>query len=447
MKTQEELISILSNYNFWNKDIDVGLPRGSYVNQILSVLIDINIVTETGIRRSGKSYIARQVVKQWISLHNKFDTLIINLDDERFIDANYNLLLDIYNAYSNLVKKSDNILIVLDEAQEIEGWERFVRGLSEKGVKFLITGSSSKLLSSEFSTLLSGRSININIMPLSFTEFLLFNNIKITERNAIPFNMEKIAKLLEEYIKYGGMPAAVLHKDIKEDLIISYFDTIIVRDIIERYHISNEHNLRYLIMYYLTNISSTITYNRISSSTKNNNISIPVKSVQRYSNYIESTNLISFLDMFSYSLKEKENNPRKVFSIDNSFPYIIGFNFSENKGHFIENIVFQELFRNKCPFHYDLYYYKNGYETDFVIKLKAYIIPFQVTYKLNEGNIQREIKGITNFCKKFNLNSGVIINYNVEKVETVDGIQIQYVKLLDFLLNSNNYLLDIFHDK
>ena len=200
-------------------------------------------------------------------------------------------------------------------------------------------------------------------------------------------------------------------------------------------------------MYYLTNISSTITYNRISSSTKNNNISIPVKSVQRYSNYIESTNLISFLDMFSYSLKEKENNPRKVFSIDNSFPYIIGFNFSENKGHFIENIVFQELFRNKCPFHYDLYYYKNGYETDFVIKLKAYIIPFQVTYKLNEDNIQREIKGIINFCKKFNLNSGVIINYNVEKVETVDGIQIQYVKLLDFLLNSNNYLLDIFHDK
>ena len=141
------------------------------------------------------------------------------------------MLLDIYNAYSNLVKKSDNILIVLDEAQEIEGWERFVRGLSEKGVKFLITGSSSKLLSSEFSTLLSGRSININIMPLSFTEFLLFNNIKITERNAIPFNMEKIAKLLEEYIKYGGMPAAVLHKDIKENLIISYFDTIIVRQL------------------------------------------------------------------------------------------------------------------------------------------------------------------------------------------------------------------------
>ena len=290
MKTQEELISILSNYNFWNKDIDTGVPRDNYVNNILRFLIDINIVTETGIRRSGKSYIARQVVNRWIRSHNKFDTLIINLDDERFIDADYNLLLDIYDAYSNLVKKSDNILIVLDEAQEIERWERFVRGLSEKGVKFLITGSSSKLLSSEFSTLLSGRSININIMPLSFTEFLSFNNIKISEQNAILFNMEKIAKLLEEYIKYGGMPAAVLHKDIKEDLIISYFDTIIIRDIIERYNVSNEHNLRYLIMYYLTNISSTITYNRISSSTKNNNRAIPVKSVQLKMYKINSIN-------------------------------------------------------------------------------------------------------------------------------------------------------------
>lgn len=447
MKTQEELISILADYNFWNKDIDTGIPRDNYTNKILKFLININIVTETGIRRSGKSYIAKQVVKEWIKSHNKFDTLIINLDDERFIDADYNLLLDIYNAYSNLIKKSDNILIVIDEAQEINGWERFVRGLSERGIKFIITGSSSKLLSSEFSTLLSGRSINVNITPLSFSEFLLFNNIKISDKKDIVFNMDKISKLLEEYIKYGGMPAAVLHNDIKEDLIKSYFDTIIIRDIIERYNVSNEHNLRYLIMYYLTDISSTITYNSISKSTKNNNIYIPVKSVQRYSNYIESTNLIFFLDLFSYSLKEKENSPRKVFSIDNSFPYIIGFNFSENKGHFIENIVFQELFRNKYLFNYDLYYYKNSYETDFVIKLKNFIIPFQVTYILNEGNIKREINGIIKFCKEFNLKNGIIINYKIEKVEIVDGIQIHYIKLLDFLLNSYNYLLNLFPDK
>ncbi len=447
MKTQEELISILSDYNFWNKDIDTGIPRDNYVNKILKFLTDINIVTEAGIRRSGKSYIAKQVVKEWIKSHNKFDTLIINLDDERFIDADYNLLLDIYNAYSNLIKKSDNILIVIDEAQEINGWERFVRGLSERGIKFIITGSSSKLLSSEFSTLLSGRSININITPLSFSEFLLFNNIKISGQRDIAFNIDKISKLLEEYIKYGGMPAAVLHNDIKEDLIKSYFDTIIIRDIIERYNVSNEHNLRYLIMYYLTDISSTITYNSISKSTKNNNIYIPVKSVQRYSNYIESTNLIYFLDIFSYSLKEKENSPRKVFSIDNSFPYIIGFNFSENKGHLIENIVFQELFRNKYLFNYDLYYYKNGYETDFVIKLKNFIIPFQVTYILDESNIKREINGIIKFCKEFNLKNGIIINYKIEKVEIVDGIQIHYIKLLDFLLNSYNYLLNLFPNK
>jgi predicted AAA+ superfamily ATPase len=87
------------------------------------------------------------------------------------------------------------------------------------------------------------------------------------------------------------------------------------------------------------------------------------------------------------------------------------------------------------------------YETDFVINLKTFIIPFQVTYILNESNVKREIKGITHFCKKFNLNIGIIINYSVEKIEIVDGIQIQYVKLLDFLLNSHDYLLDLFHNK
>ena len=281
MTSDEEYINILSDYNFWGKRIDTGIPRNSYTDMIIKFLNGINIVTESGIRRCGKSFISMQAA--FLLIQNSYipeDILIINFDDER-LENSISTLDDIYNAYKKLIKKTDNNIIIIDEAQEVPGWEKFVRTYSEK-IKFIITGSSSKLLSSEFSTLLSGRNININITPLSFIEYLKFNNIIIKDRKALAINLENILKYLELYIKFGGMPAPTLHPDIHQELIKSYFDTIILKDIMDRYKIREGDKLKFLIKYYLTNISSLITYNNIYKSVKNT-LPLPLKSIQRYS--------------------------------------------------------------------------------------------------------------------------------------------------------------------
>ena len=339
-----------------------------------------------------------------------------------------------------LIKKTENNIIIIDEAQEVRGWEKFVRTYSEKA-KFIITGSSSKLLSSEFSTLLSGRNININVTPLSLIEYLRFNNIIIKDRKDLAINLENILKYLELYIKFGGMPAPTLHKDIHEELIKSYFDTIILKDIMDRYKIREGDKLKFLIKYYLTNISSLITFNNIYKSVKDI-LLLPVKSIQRYSEYIETSGLIFFTTKFSYSLKEQENSPKKVYSIDNSFSYYFGYNFMENKGRFIENTVAQEFMRlkNIIPLLEIYYYREKGYEIDFIIKIKNIVIPVQVSYLINENNMKREVNGIIDFSKKFKVRSGIIVNSNIGEEKSYDGIKVKFVKLYDWLLNSQKYL-------
>ena len=440
MITDEEYISILSNYNFWGKNIDTGISRTFYTDKILKFLNGINIVTESGIRRSGKSYISMQAAL--LLIKNGYapeDILIINFDDER-LENDIKTLDNIYNAYKKLIKKTENNIIIIDEAQEVRGWEKFVRTYSEKA-KFIITGSSSKLLSSEFSTLLSGRNININVTPLSLIEYLRFNNIIIKDRKDLAINLENILKYLELYIKFGGMPAPTLHKDIHEELIKSYFDTIILKDIMDRYKIREGDKLKFLIKYYLTNISSLITFNNIYKSVKDI-LLLPVKSIQRYSEYIETSGLIFFTTKFSYSLKEQENSPKKVYSIDNSFSYYFGYNFMENKGRFIENTVAQEFMRlkNIIPLLEIYYYREKGYEIDFIIKIKNIVIPVQVSYLINENNMKREVNGIIDFSKKFKVRSGIIVNSNIGEEKSYDGIKVKFVKLYDWLLNSQKYL-------
>ncbi len=180
----EELLKIMSEWNFWGKEKPkVGIERECYVERIIKLLNSVKVIAISGVRRAGKSFIAREVLNRLINNGvNPEDTLIIRLDDERLLNLNYELLLKIYNLYLTYVKKdkSKPTYLVLDEAQEVEGWERFVRGLEERcEAKIVVTGSSAKLLSSEFTTLLSGRHVEVRVTPLSFLEVLEFKGIKI----------------------------------------------------------------------------------------------------------------------------------------------------------------------------------------------------------------------------------------------------------------------------
>ncbi len=415
---RENILKILSSWNFWNHHIDTGINRSFYDDKIIDLFNDnqIKIIIETGIRRSGKSFISKQIAEALIKKSfSKTQVLIINLGDERLIEREYNLLLDIYNVYRETINPDKQAIVILDEAQEVPGWERFVRGISERDeAKFIITGSSLKLLDSEYSTLLSGRHIVIYVHPLNYTEFVKF----------------KGGGSITEYLMHGGFPAIVLSNN-KQELADSYFNTIILKDVIQRFNIHEPDAIIKLAKFYITSIGSKITFNSISKF-----LSMPVKTIYNYSLYLEKAYLLFFVDRFSFSIKGQNNSPKKVYTIDNSFPYFLGINPVEIKGRLLENTVAATLFaisKNNPQFHF-YYWNENNREVDFVVKNKNTYMAIQVSYNLNnEKTRARETDGLINCCNRLNLNSGEIITFDYAKEELINNVLIKYTPVEDWI--------------
>ncbi len=418
----KQIIEILDSWNFWNKDIDTGICRNYYVDKIIEYLNDpeISIIVETGIRRSGKSYISKQVTKRLIKNNfSRKDTLILNLDDERIFNEDYSFLLNAYKIYREKINSDNKAIIIIDEAQEIDGWEKFARGLSErKEAKFIITGSSSKLLSSEFSTLLSGRHIAIYINPLNYIEYLKFKNGSI-----------------EDFLENGGFPAVVL-SNLKGELIYSYFNTVILKDISQRFNLKNNRDLISLAKFYLTSVGSRITFNSISRFMK-----MPVKTVYNFSTYLEESNLIFFVNKFSFSVKSRENSPKKVYSIDNSFVNIMGMNLNKINGRLLENTVAATLFflsRNNANFNF-YYWLENNIEVDFVVKFRNIYKIINVSYIINESSREREIKSIIECSNYLNTDTGYIVTLDYDNEEIINNVNIKYISF-------NNWIKAIFNE-
>ncbi|MEM1627593.1 MAG: ATP-binding protein [Sulfolobaceae archaeon] len=430
----EELLKIMSEWNFWGKGRpDVGIEREFYSERIIKLLNSVKVIAISGIRRAGKSFIARQVLKRLIdSGISPEDTLIIRLDDERLVNLNYELLLKIYNLYLTYVKKDKSrpTYLVLDEAQEVEGWERFVRGLEERcEAKIIVTGSSAKLLSSEFTTLLSGRHVEVRVTPLSFREVLEFKGIKVKSGLELAENMDRIKRELVEMMEYGGFPDVVLNPGVRAELIHSYFDTIIIKDVVNRYKIRREEKIRVLAKFYISSSASKITYNSVSKFLK-----IPVKTVERYSEYLEKSFLIFFLKNYSISPKAVENSPRKVYVIDNGF---LKYFSTASLGRIFETLIVQHLYRYALRRFYEIYYWSSeGSEVDVVIKSGKKILPIQITYELNYENEERELKGLKKFKKYANYHDAFIITFEQER--EVEGVKV--VPAYKFLLNLEELL-------
>lgn len=424
---KEKIIEVLSSWNFWKKDHEVGIIRSGYLKRIDKLIATGQIVALTGVRRSGKSTLIKQFIKGKIDLGEKRTSfLYVNFEEPYFMDSlSLQLLQEIYTAYIEIVKPENKPYLLLDEIQNIPKWEKFVRSLHEKGEAHILTsGSTSKLLSKEFGALLTGRWLELKVYPLNFSEFLQFKGIKAETKLDILTQKNKIRQLLREFLEFGGFPLVVL-KEEKEDLLKRYFDDIITRDIVERYKIKKIDRLRALAKYYLTNFASPISYRRIAKF-----IGLSLSSIERFSMYLEQSYLVSPIPKFSYSLKEQEVNPRVVYGIDLGLLNMISFRFSDNIGKLYENIVFLDLLRGGK----NIYYYKGKNECDFVIKAGQQITDaIQVSYTIKE-NKERELKGLLECMTTFRLKKGLIITDDFETKERITGKTVQYIPLWKWLL-------------
>ena len=431
---KKELIEILQEWNFWKKELDTGKERELYLEKCLRFL-NVNVVVSIiGIRRSGKSYIMRQTIKKLIKKGTESkNILMVNFEDRRFAEFYPKFLDEIYETYIEFLKPDKEQFIFLDEIHNVPKWEKWVRTMHELGKgKIIISGSSSSLLTGELASILTGRHLDVFIFPLSFREFLHFKSIKIEDKLDLIAKKIEIKRALSQYIEYGGFPEVVLSNE-KKQLLLTYFDDILTKDIEKRYKLKETEKLRALARFYLTNISNTITFNSIKQF-----LDTTTNTIQKFSSYLEEVNMLFFVKRFSFKVKEQEKSARKLYAADVGLANAVGFRFSSNLGRIAENLVAIELRREERLGNMEIYYWQDiqKREVDFIVKKEQKIRQLiQVCWNINEYKTkEREIKALLKASKELKCKNLLVITEDKEEEEKIDSKTLKYIPLWKWLL-------------
>ena len=438
---KKKILEILHDWNFWKEELNSGINRKSYFEKCLRFFKTNVIVSIIGVRRAGKSYIMRQIIKNLIEKKvDKKNILMVNFEDQRFPGFYPKLLDEIYETYLEFLEPDKKPFIFLDEIHNVPKWERWVRTMHELGkAKIIVSGSSAKLLSGELATLLTGRHLDVFVSPLDFREFLFFKDLEIEKEIDLIEKKIKIKRFFGEYSKFGGFPEVVLSKE-KKQLLLTYFEDILVKDIEKRYNVKEKEKLRALAKFYLTNISSTITFNSLRKF-----LNTTTNTIEKFSSYLEESNLIFFVKRFSFKIKEQEKSARKIYAIDVGLSNAVGFKFSLDYGKILENLVAIKLKKKKIfeP-NTEIYYWQNVQkrEVDFVVK-QGQKIKHLIQVCCNIENIntkQREIGNLIKASKELKCNDLFVLTEDKEGEEKVEqfGVKrkIKFIPLWKWLLEN-----------
>lgn len=400
-----------------NKILNDGFINRDKFNDIIKGAKNPFVKIISGIRRAGKSTILKQ-------LKDRFDGIYVNFDDERFVNFKvedfqkmYELLIEIYG---------NKKYFYFDEIQNIYGWERFVRRISEDGENVFVTGSNASMLSRELGTHLTGRHILFRLFPFSFNEYLKFNGMESFEFTTK--NKAKIKRFFEKYLKEGGFPEYLQTGNV--DYLRSLFESILYRDVMARYKLNKEKALKELIYIAANSISKEISFNSVK---KMIGLGSPT-TVSDYFSYLENTYLLFLVSRYDYSLKKQIHSNKKLYMIDNALAHQLGFSFSENKGKLLENAVFVELKRRGE----EVYYFQEKGECDFLTRDNKIKKAIQVCYELTNKNKEREINGLVEACEKFKLKEGLILTYDDEKEFKIGKIKVKVMPVWKWILKEWN---------
>jgi len=376
----------------------------------------------TGVRRSGKSTLALLLLKG-----KNFGYL--NFDEKELIDQRLDdLLSGIKEVYGNVS------FLLLDEIQNVKGWELWVNSLQRRGYNLIITGSNAKLLSKELSTHITGRYIELENFPFNFREFVAFKNFSIEELKSNKEKEGEVKRILREYLSKGGFPEYIV-KELDQSYLQTLFHSIIFSDVVKRWNVRYPSKIEDLARY-LISISS----NEYSATKLRNLLNFrSTLTVEKYIGYIKEAYLIFTLERFSFKAKEFLKAPKKVYVVDNGLKNAISQKTSEEIGSAIENLVFLELKRKGLKENKNIFYLKlnNDGEVDFLIKegleTKQLI---QVTYASNKDEIEkREIKALKKASDLLDCKNLVCITWDYEDELKEEGKTIKFIPLWKWLLS------------
>ena len=393
------------------------IERDVNADKLRKYLAVPNILAILGVRRCGKSIFSWQILRGKIG-H-------INFDDERLLNFDVMDFDKILQAFYELY--GDIEYIILDEPQNVRGWELFANRL-RRTKKVIITGSNSKLLSGELATHLTGRHVDFILYPFSFREFLIYNDFVF---DRIDYHSTKkiglVKRYLDEYMRIGGFPEVYL---LGRDILTRIYSDIIEKDILKRFKIKKKATFKEFAKYLISNHSSEFTMSKLSKI-------FNIKDIHTVRNWIDAmkdTYIIFTLERFSFKLKEQIIAPKKVYCVDHGLANSIGFRFSENLGRLMENLVAIELKRRGK----EVYYWKDYQqrEVDFVIKeglnVKELI---QVCYDIEDLSTKnRELRALIKASKELKCKNLKVITWDYEGREEFRNREIEFIPLWRWLL-------------
>ena len=363
-----------------------------------------------GLRRSGKTHHAINLSKQF----KPEEVFFYNFEDPLFLEDNSTRQLT--ELLSVAEEYGEPRLLILDEIQNITGWERWVRSsIDQKRYQIIVTGSSAKLLDSSLATSLTGRCLAYTIWPLSLSEFQKFTAGEIINSKTA----------LTRILKYGALPEVALQPDpkLKEKILDQYLTDILFKDVVSRASIRNTRVLRQIATYYFTNTSSLHSHSAISKAFR-----VTTDMVANITEALKESNLIFEVDRYHKSLKVQSRDSRKIYVIDPGLRNIGARSASEDLGKLLENLVFLELKRQGKAVNY----FKEEFETDFVItthyKPEA-LIQVCATGLSDEKTRLREIRALEESMGALSLKRSTIVTLDrEEKIQCRNGKLIEVVQ-------------------
>jgi len=413
---------------FENKRFSDIISREEEIDIEMKIRRSISII---GPRRAGKTYEMYILIQKIREKYGSDKVVYINFErpDLGVISAeDLGTMLEMYYQLHPDNKKNQ-IWLFLDEIQNVPKWELFVRSCLDSGLYVYLSGSSSKLLSKEIATSMRGRNLTYNIYPFSFKEFLLARKFE-TKKYYSSSEKALLNSLLDEYLRYGGYPEAVLEPDKRDKIIKDIYDTAIYKDVIERGKVRNTKVLRLLIKNLLT--AKEFSIHKFYNFIKSQGIKISKNSIYKYAELLSDAFFVFLLRKHDLSYKKSEQSLPKIYFIDNG---LLSLNGIDDKGRLLENLVFIELIRRGK----EISYYQNSQkeEVDFVVKDGKKVTQLiQVSYDIsNFMTLDRELRVLVKASEEFNCKDLILINIQEEKEETVKGLKIKFIPLLKWLLN------------
>lgn len=414
------------------------------LNRDVQLTVDTEkIIALRGVRRSGKSSILLLTMNKLIAAGTKKEQILfINFDDERlqFTLSDFDLIIQSYQELYPTTAFNE-VYLFFDEIQINIGWEQFVRRVYDQQTKHIfITGSNSKMLSSEIATSLRGRTLQYEILPLSFAEFCLFKGIEVNVYKTAA--RARLMAAFSEYLHYGGFPEVVkMNHEHYERILQEYYFVMLYKDLVERYEVKNISAVKYFIRRMMVNITKPTSINKIFQELKSLGVVVGKNTLYEIAEQLESIYFFLPLPKYEPSLVKQTSADKKYYCIDNGLRKALSQSVYDDQGILLENLVYLWL-RGRCDMSQNIYYYKGNKECDFVITRETTVERLvQVSWDIAENEtIKREIAGLLEASERLGCNDLLLITAEREEQIEKNGKTIQVVPAWKIMLTTNNSL-------